>query len=535
MTAQVRSRRRWPIVLTILGVVLVSLALLIYWRARDIDETTRAWVVGELSRRFQSAVELESLKVRVLPMVTVKGSGLIIHFHNRLDVPPMFQIKEFSFNLGLRSLLQARHHISNVSVRHMVITIPPREKKPDGEKPAAAKSPSGPPPQVIVDRIDCDDTLLLILSRKPGKDPLDFDIHDLVLTSVGAGQPFNFRGNLTNAKPKGEIVTVGMFGPWDAEEPGDSAVSGKYTFTNADLGPFPGIQGMLSSTGKYDGQLNSIHAQGETDTPDFALDPVGRAVPLHTEFDATVDGTDGDTYLHPVTATLRRSVIVSNGSVVRVPSKQGHLITMDVNAANARLEDVLALAVKSAKPPMSGPIKIKAKLMIPPGKEKTIDKMLLDGDFDADRASFASSEVRQKLAALSRHGLGEPNNEEAGSALSGLKGHFHLENGVIAFQGLNFSVEGAAILLDGSYKIRGGELDFKGQLRLQATLSKTLTGMKSVLAKPLDPLFKKDGAGTVIPISITGTRDEPVFAATVFHKTFKKEMTREAPAKPSAK
>jgi len=56
-----------------------------------------------------------------------------------------------------------------------------------------------------------------------------------------------------------------------------------------------------------------------------------------------------------------------------------------------------------------------------------------------------------------------------------------------------------------------------------------------VLVKPLDPLFKKDGAGTVIPISITGTRDEPVFAATVFHKTFKKEMSREAPAKPSAK
>ncbi|HEY1424784.1 MAG TPA: hypothetical protein VGF20_15120, partial [Candidatus Acidoferrum sp.] len=63
----------------------------------------------------------------------------------------------------------------------------------------------------------------------------------------------------------------------------------------------------------------------------------------------------------------------------------------------------------------------------------------------------------------------------------------------------------------------------------------TMTGVKSVLVKPLDPLFKKDGAGTVIPIRITGTRDEPVFAATVLHKTFKKQMGREAPAKPSAK
>ena len=520
-------------VLAILAVLLVSFALFIYSRARDIDESTRAWVVAELSRRFQSTVELQSLKVGVLPMLTVRGTGLIIHFHNQLDVPPMFQIKEFSFDLGLLSLIQPRHHISNLHVRNMVITIPPREKRPDSEKPPT--SPRDLPQQVVVDRIDCDDTLLLILSKKPGKDPLDFDIHDLVLTSVGAGQPFNFHGNLTNAKPKGEIVTVGMFGPWDTDEPGDSPVSGKYNFTNADLGPFPGIKGILSSTGKYDGQLNSIHTQGETDTPDFALDPVGRAVPLHTEFDATVDGTDGDTYLHPVTATLGRSVIVSNGSVVRVPSKQGHLITLDVNAPKARLEDVLALAVKSARPPMSGPIKIHAKLVIPPGKEKTIDKMLLDGDFDADDARFSSSEVRQKLASLSRHGLGEPKNEDAGSALSDLKGHFHLENGVIAFKGLNFSVEGAAVVLDGSYKIREGELDFKGQLRLQATLSQTMTGVKSVLAKPLDPFFKKEGAGTVIPITITGTRDEPVFAATVFHKTFKKELNREAPTKPSSK
>ncbi len=466
-------------------------------------------------------------------MVSVRGTGLIVHFHNRIDLPPMFQIKEFSFSLGLGSLFRRERHISGVALRNMVITIPPREKKTEGEK--AAKPLGGPPPQVIVDRIECDETLLLILSKKPEKEPLDFDIHNLVLTSVDAGQPLAFRGNLTNAKPRGEIATVGKFGPWDNDEPGDSPVSGDYKFTDADLGPFPGIKGILSSTGRYDGQLNSIHTQGETDTPDFALDPVGRPVPLHTEFDATVDGTDGDTYLHPVTATLGHSVIVSNGSIVRVPSKQGHLITLEVSAPKARLEDVLGLAVKAAKPPMRGPIKIQAKLIIPPGKEKTVEKMLLDGDFDADDAHFANSEVREKVASLSRHGLGEPKNEEAGSAISGLRGHFHLENGVITFKNLNFSVEGATILLDGSYKIREGELNFKGQLRLQVALSQTMTGVKSVLAKPLDPFFKKEGAGTVIPIMITGNRENPVFAATVFHKTFKKEMNLEGPAKPPGK
>src|SRR5262249_54509898 len=150
-------------------------------------------------------------------------------------------------------------------------------------------------PNVIIDEIVINDTDLVIVPSKAGKDPLDFDIHDLVLHSVGAERPFEFRGNLTNAKPQGEIATHGHFGPWDADEPGDSAVSGEYKFTNADLGPFPGIAGILSSTGKYSGQLNEIQVEGETDTPDFSLDKVGKPVPLHTEYSATVNGTDGDT------------------------------------------------------------------------------------------------------------------------------------------------------------------------------------------------------------------------------------------------
>jgi len=68
---------------------------------------------------------------------------------------------------------------------------------------------------------------------------------------------------------------------------------------------------------------------------------------------------------------------------------------------------------------------------------------------------------------------------------------------VICFQNLSFRVEGAAIHLDGRYKIREGELDFKGQLRLPAALRQSITGVEAVLVKPPDPLFKKDGACTL--------------------------------------
>ena len=156
----------------------------------------------------------------------------------------------------------------------------------------------------------------------------------------------------------------------------------------------PIFGGTLSSTGQYSGQLNQIEVQGQTDTPNFSLDPVGRPVPLHTEFSATVDGTDGDTYLHPVRATLLHSLIIANGSVIRAAGKPGHIISLDVYAPKARLQDILRLATKSTQPVMTGTVNLRTKMLLPPGKEKVIHRLTLDGDFGVSDAEFASVEVQ---------------------------------------------------------------------------------------------------------------------------------------------
>ena len=526
MAAGARPVPRWIYFLFAFLALVASASFLLASRLRHIDETTRAWVVRELSRRFDSQVDLDSLHVQAWPGMTVKGQGLTVHYHNRTDVPPLIQVREFDFNVGLAGLFRPIAHIDSIVLREMVITIPPRNKD---EKKEPSPPSHAPPPNVVVDKIICDSTELYFLSRKQGKDPLNFDIHDLTLLGVGVDKPFQFHGNLTNAKPEGEIATQGEFGPWDAAEPGNTPVVGDYKFSDADLNPFPGIGGILSSTGKYDGALDNLSVDGQTDTPDFSIDPVGRGVPLHTDFSATVDGTDGDTFLHPVRAVLGKSLIIANGSVVLVRARHGHLITLDVIAPAARLEDLLNLAVKSDKPPMTGTLKLRTKLIIPPSKEKAIDKLFLDGDFGADDAQFTNAAVREQLESLSRHGLGEPTIQDVGSAVSDLKGHFHVENAKVTFTNLNFSVEGAAIILDGSYQLHGGELDFHGQLKLQAKLSQTLTGAKSFFLKPFDPFFKKGTSGAVIPITISGTRDNPVFGVSVFHKTIKRELHSQGP------
>jgi hypothetical protein len=73
--------------------------------------------------------------------------------------------------------------------------------------------------------------------------------------------------------------------------------------------------------------------------------------------------------------------------------------------------------------------------------------------------------------------------------------------------------------------LRGEALDFSGDLRLKAKLSQTVTGKKSFFLKAIDPFFEKKGAGAVIPISITGTRESPTIGVTVFHKTVKRQLS----------
>ena len=516
MTEDARAVRIWPYLTGILLGLICGVALFVYLGARHIDERTREWVVRELANRFDSRVELKGLQVDLTPRMEVTGEDLTLYYHDRSDVPPLIHIERFHFNLGVLGIIHVPRHIDGAYVENMTITIPPRHRQTDSS--FSDREPDRTLPHVVFDEIVCNDTQLVVLPKKQGKDPLEFDIHDLVLKSVDANKRFDFHGNLTNAKPKGEIATRGTFGPWDAEEPGDTHVSGTYAFSDADLNPLPGIDGTLSSTGRYTGQLNRLEVEGETDTPNFSLDPIGRPVPLHTEFSATVDGTDGDTYLHPVRATLLHSLIIANGSVIRSSAKSGHVIALEITAPKARLQDILRLATKSNGPVMTGEINLKAKMLLQPGKQKVVDRLNLDGNFGIADAQFGSTEVREKLESLSRHALGKPKNEEAGSALTDLSGKFQLASGLATFQNLEFGVPGAEIKLDGKYDLGGEALDFRGDLRMRAKLSQTVTGPKSVFLRVVDPFFKKDGAGSVVPIRITGTRDNPRFALALFKK-----------------
>ena len=58
--------------------------------------------------------------------------------------------------------------------------------------------------------------------------------------------------------------------------------------------------------------------------------------------------------------------------------------------------------------------------------------------------------------------------------------------------------------------------DFRGKVRMDAKVSQMVSGWKSILLKPVDPFFHKNGAGTEIPVKITGSKSELHFG-TDFH------------------
>jgi hypothetical protein len=254
-----------------------------------------------------------------------------------------------------------------------------------------------------------------------------------------------------------------------------------------------------------------------TATPDFSLGLSGHPVPLTTQFHAIVDGATGNTMLDDVRAKLLESEITARGGVFRVPGQKYRRVSLDAVSDHAKLEDLLRLAVKADKPPMSGVISFRTRIDIPPEEGVIADRLRLDGQFEISSARFAQLNVQKKLATLSRRGLGETEEQSPGSVVSNLAGKFVQQNAMMTFSNLTFGVPGAFVHLDGTYALRGEEINFRGTLSLQSPLSQTTRGWKAVLLKPIDPLFEKEGAGTLLPIKITGTGSDPKFGLDIRH------------------
>lgn len=525
------TRRGW-LSIGILLAALVAILLSVFTR---LTPHVRDLAVKALNERFDSDTEIATLQVSIFPRPEVSGTGLVVRYKGRRDVPPLITVKSFSASAGLVGLMFKPLRLHTIDLQGLEIRVPPgglkgqglspvddagndkdknKDKKKDKAVAGTKPAPAGKSP-IVIDEIRSRAARLEIATDDPGKLPRVFDIYDLAMSDFGFDRAATFEAKLSNPKPEGRIHVKGTFGPWNTADPRMTPLGADYTFANANLDTIKGIGGILSSTGRFRGVLERIRVEGTTDTPDFVVDVAGQPVHLRTRFTAVVDGTNGNTWLDPVEATLlSASKIVARGEVVRAEDVKGRKVELKVDIEEARIEEILRLAIKAKTPPLTGVMKLHTTFLLPAGERDVPERLQLDGVFALQSARFTSFNVQQRIDTLSRRGRGRT-DDTGPSVVSNLRGRFVMKDGRITFRELMFAVPGSVVQLAGSFDLKSEQLDFTGHLLLDAELAEITTGFKAVLAKMAQPFFRRPGGGSKIPIRVAGSPERPEFGLDV--------------------
>ncbi len=570
-----RLLRRGAWLLAGLVVVVAAVLGVEAWLMRQIEPELRAGIVAELEHHFHGKVELASFRTTLVEGLEVEGSGLRIWLPGPASgedsSAPWFQqpwitVERFHFHANWRMHPGDPVEIAVVRVEGVRILVPPSVDRPHLSAGTAAQtqetaqlpaeSASGlarstlagllQPPKIVVRRIECADVDLVIerglgggkpragvpaggAEPTPTKPPLDFALRDLALTPDSSGGPTAFAVDMINPRPVGTVHAVGKVGPWKGAEgtgrfsPADLPVTGDFTFSKADLSSIKGISGHLEATGRFDGVLHRIAVAGRSQCPDFRLEraDTGPGVALATEFQATVDGTNGNVALDHVEATLGHSHLIAHGLVERAvdagTGTRGHDITLEVAVDRGRIEDFLNVST-AEQPLMTGNLTLSTHFHLRPNAgadtQPVLERLELEGQAQAAGVHFTSGKIQETVKQISLRGLGQPGQVKATDAATietALTSHFTLAGGVLTVPDVVARVPGAEIDVHGSYELAAGTLNFDGDAKMEAPLSKMVGGWKGFLLKPADRFLRRNGAATDVPVHLTGNRAAPKF------------------------
>jgi hypothetical protein len=166
------------------------------------------------------------------------------------------------------------------------------------------------------------------------------------------------------------------------------------------------------------------------------------------------------------------------------------------------MEDLLRL-VSSGTPGLSGSVRLHLKVDLPPGRRRFLEKLRITGEIGIGEGRFTTPETQQGLERISRNAgdrQGTPSE-----VVSNLKGRVVAAGGLATLSGVTFSVPGASAEMSGTYQLIEHRVDLHGTAHLEEKLSKTTTGVKSLLLKLADPFFRKKKHLSVVPVRISGT------------------------------
>ena len=493
---QVHYRRphsgRKAIAIVLVGLAAVGLAALLF---TFLWPFSQASVVQNLSEATDSTVSVQSFHATYFPPGCVLDG---VEFHHHGDHFTLITLDELIVEGSYLGML--RKHVAQLTAVGARIFVPPF-----GQSITFNTQHSN----IVVDEIVANGSSVEFEQKEHGMNPFRFDVHEARLNHVQWGSPIGYEIRFHNPNPPGEIAARGKFGAWTKGHPDDTPISGDYTFQHADLGVYGGIAGLLASKGHFEGMLGHINVSGTTDVPDFVVTSGGHKVKLDAKFEAYVDARHGDTFVRHVEAHFGRTTVIAEGSVARVVGKRGKTARFHLTVRPGRIEDVLGLFV-TARPPMSGETTMDAQVEIPTGTEPFLEKVKIQGTFGVDNGTFRTHKTQKGVDELSAGARGE-NMEDPETVVTDLEGQVKAVSGVAHFSTVSFQVPGANARLNGTYGLVDHKINLHGRMRVDTRISKTTTGIKSLLLKMLDPIFKKKRVGEVVPVHIEGTYEKPDF------------------------
>jgi hypothetical protein len=473
---------------------------------------TRQAVTTALQDRFARTVEIRNFRSTYFPPGCIADGVSFLHRTHK-DLPPLITVRTLIVQASYSGMFSLHKRVGQVQVIGLHVLVPPTDpnRRSDSVMPLTDSSSNN---SLAIAEIRTDDAVLEFMSSRRGEKPFKLAVHQLILDHVGQNGPIFYRATLVNTEPPGEIHSSGQFGPWNSEAPGSTPVSGSYTFDNANLGVFEGIAGTLSSRGKFNGTLGHIESEGGADVPNFHVSSSSHMVHLSTDFQAVVDGTNGDTQLQNVRSRFQRTTVLSSGGVSGHPGQQGKTAALEMTVKDGRIDDLLRLITEDKNPSMTGSVSLHAKVKVPPGPLGFLKKLELEGDFGIGNERFTNAEVQVPLNRLSESARGENRKQEAEdpeTALSNLKGHVSVKNGIATLSNVSFSAPGTLAQIRGTYNLLDKTVNLQGVLHTNGKLSDTTSGFKALVLKAVGPFLKKKTV-TIVPFTVTGTSMQPSFA-----------------------
>jgi len=478
----------------VIAVVLISVGIVLCAKFRPFSQKS---VVEDLSEASDSSVTIQSYHPTYFPVPGCVLYGVVFHHGKRqFELITIQKLRIIGSYTGV-----LRQYVPRIIAEGARVIIPPF-----GSNTLFHSQHSN----IEIGEIVANGTLVQFASSDPHGEPFTFDVHDALLTDVRWGSPIQYRLKFHNPNPPGEISVNGKFGAWTDGHPHDTPISGDYIFDKADLGSYDGIGGLLSSKGKFEGVLKHINVSGTTDTPDFVVKSGGHKFDLKTQFQAYVDGTNGDTFLNHVEARFGQTTVAVEGSVAQRQGHSGKVTQLRLTSRDGRVEDLLKPFITDPRSPMLGPISIDARAEFESGDDPFLDRLHMGGEFLISKGTFTHPDTQLSVDKLSAGAQGK-NKDSPDDVVTNLIGKTAMAHAVANFSDLDFRIPGTHAKLHGTYNLENYQVNLHGKMHVETQISKTSTGVRAFFLKMMDPLFKKKKKGEVVPVHILGTYDKPDF------------------------